>query len=318
VKQQTFEHARSTRWLEFEAMLALIEGGEVCAGDFPSAYRKLCTDLALARSRGFATSLVERLNELALRGHQQLYGQRAGRPRPVEFFAHTFPQAVRREGRTLLAAALLFYGTLALVFALDLRDPDLIYRVMSPEKVSQFETMYDPASEHFGAPRAAVGDFAAFAFYIGNNIGVALRTFAWGFFAGVGSLFLLVFNGVVIGLIAAHLTLAGHAEPFFSFVVGHSSFELTAILLGGVTGLRLGWSLVAPGALSRLAALRRAALAVVPLLYGMMGMLVLAAVIEAFWSSNRAVSVEWKVLVGALSWVAVLAWLGLGGRARAN
>jgi len=318
VRQAAFEEQRALRWREFEAMLAALEAGDTPGGDFPACYRRLCMDLALARSRGFGASLVERLNQLALRGHQRLYGGRSGRLHVVQFFASRFPAAVRDQSRALGAAALLFYGTVVLVFALDLGNPDLIYHVMSPGQVASFEQMYDPAAEHYGAPRGTVGDFAAFAFYVGNNVGVALRTFAWGVFAGVGSLFLLVFNGVVLGLVAAHLTLAGHGAPFFSFVIAHSSFELTAILLGGVTGLRLGWSLVVPGALSRLAALRRTAREAVPVLYGVVVMLLMAAVVEAFWSANRSVPVELKFAVGGVSWLFVLAWLGLGGRARAH
>ena len=87
-------------------------------------------------------------------------------------------------------------------------------------------------------------------------MGVAFRTFAWGLFCGVGSLFLVLFNGIVLGLLAAHLTLAGFAGTFFPFVIGHGSFELTAIVLAGVAGVKLGGSLLAPGLRSRAAALR--------------------------------------------------------------
>jgi uncharacterized membrane protein SpoIIM required for sporulation len=318
VKQEAFEREREARWQDFEAMLDSLESGGTATGDFPASYRRVCVDLALAGSRGFGASLVERLNQLALRGHQRLYGGSVGRVHPLDFFARRFPAAVRAQSRALAAAALVFYGTALLVFALDLRNPDLIYHVMSPDQVAMFEEMYDPAAEHFGTPRGTVGDFGAFAFYVSNNIGVALRTFAWGVFAGVGSLFLLVFNGIVLGLVAAHVTLAGHAVPFFSFVVGHSALELTAILLGGVAGLQLGWSLIAPGAVSRQAALRAAARGVVPLLYGTIAMLLMAAVVEAFWSSNRAISEPLKFGVGAISWALVVGWLGLGGRRRAH
>jgi uncharacterized membrane protein SpoIIM required for sporulation len=318
VKQDSFERAREQRWQRFEAMLDALDEGGTPAGDFPTEYRRVCVDLALARTRGFASSLVERLNQLTLRGHQRLYGQRIGRLRPVEFLARSFPAAVRAQARVLAAAALLFYGTAVLVFALDLRDPELIYHVLSPDQVRSFEEMYDPAAEHYGTPRGTIGDLGAFSFYVSNNIGVALRTFAWGMFAGVGSLFLLAFNGLMLGVIAAHVTLEGYATPFFTFVIGHSALELTAVLIGGVAGLKLGWALVAPGNATRRLALRSAADAVVPLLYGTIAMLLMAAVVEAFWSANRAISDELKLAVGACGWGLVLAWIGLGGRRRAH
>lgn len=316
MRQEAFERAHRDRWNRFERALAGEPDDALEPFDLPADYRRLCADLALARSRGFSASLVERLNALVLGGHQRLYGQRVGRLQPIGFLARTFPRAVRAQGRALLATALLFFGPMVLVFALDLRDPDLVYHVMSSERVAEFEAMYDPEAEHFGTPRGTVGDFAAFAFYTSNNIGVALRTFAWGVFGGVGSLFLVVFNGIVIGIVAGHLTVAGNGAPFFSFIVGHAPLELTAILLAGVTGLRLGWSIVSPGLRSRRAALREAARAMVPILYGMMAMLLLAAVVEAFWSSNRAIPDAVKYVVGALGWIAVVGWLGLGGRVR--
>ena len=320
MRQEAFEQQHRERWEDFERMLALLEKGADQDGehDFPVAYRRMCVDLALARSRGFGASLVERLNQLVLQGHQRLYGERVGRLRPIEFLARDFPRAVRAQARTLAAVSLLFYGSAVLVFALDLRDPDLIYAVMSGERVAEFEYMYDPSAEHFGTPRGTVGDFGAFAYYTSNNIGVSLRAFAWGMFAGVGSLFLVAFNGILIGLLGAHLTLAGQGGSFFSFVVGHASFELTAVVLSGTAGLRIGWSVVAPGSRSRLAALREAATALVPVLYGTIALLLMAAVVEAFWSSNRAIPEEVKYGVGGLGWVLVVGWLALGGRQRAH
>ncbi len=318
MKQQAFVRTREERWLDFEARLEALESGHKAGPGFPEQYRLVCQDLALARDRGFAASLVDRLNGLALRGHQHLYGARVGRARPVDFLARRFPAAVRREARLVGLVSLLFYGTGLLVFFLDLGQPSLVYHLLSADQVAEFEAMYDPAAPHYGAPRDTTGDLTAFAFYVSNNIGIALRTFAWGLFAGVGSLFLVVFNGVYAGIVAAHITLEGFGGTFFPFVIGHGSFELTAIVLSGVAGMKLGWTLVAPGRMRRPVALRRAAREAVPLLYGVIAMLLVAAVLEAFWSSSVGVPAGWKLGVGAGLWLVVGAWLGLGGRRRAN
>ena len=317
MKQEAFERAHAAEWAEFEALL---DGGKAGRDPlaFPIRYRGICRDLALASDRAFAASLVDRLNRLALRGHERLYGAHRRRAGALEFFAARFPAALRNEARLFATSCLLFFGVGAAVFALVLSQPDLIYHLMDPDAVAELEEMYDPSAEHYGTPRDTAGDFAAFAFYVRNNIGVALRTFAWGVFAGIGSLALLVFNGVSIGGVAAHVTTQGHALPFFSFVIGHGAFELTAIALAGTTGMKLGWSLVAPGALSRGRALRETARACVPLLYGAVAMLGVAAVLEAFWSSSRAIAPPVKLGVGAALWGFVIAWLALGGRARAD
>ena len=317
MRQDAFEEQRAERWRHFDAMVADLERGSRADPTFPRLYRLVCQDLALARDRGFAPSLVDALNARALRGHQLLYGSLRRRPRVFEFFAHDFPAAVRREGRLFALVSLLFYGSGLAVFALDLADPTLVYHLLSPDQVEDYEWMYDPANRHYGT-RDATGDFSAFAFYVSNNIGVAFRTFAWGVFGGVGSLFLILMNGLSIGLVSAHVTSQGFGETFFPFVIGHGSFELTAIVLAGVAGTKLGWALLAPGRQSRGTALRTAAGGTVPLLYGIVLMLLVAAVIEAFWSAGDTVPAPVKYGVGAGLWVVVGAWLGLGGRGRAH
>src|SRR5690606_32673920 len=116
---------------------------------------------------------------------------------------------------------------------------------------AQFESMYDPAAEHWRLGRESGGDLEMFGYYIANNIGIGFRTFAGGLFAGVGSLLVLVSNGVVFGTVAAHLQGIGHGGPFWRFVVGHAAPELSAIVVAGTAGLRLGLGVVAPGRRSR-------------------------------------------------------------------
>jgi len=186
VKQELFERAREERWRRFEALLDAPPRA-ARDEDFPRRYRVLCQDLALAQDRGFDAALVERLNALALRGHQRFYGARGHPVRPIEFLARGFPAAVRREARIIGWISLLFFGSMTLFFALDVTRPTLIYHLLSGAQVVQFEEMYDPAAAHYGAPRDTAGDFAAFAYYVGNNVGVAFRTFAWGLFFGVGT-----------------------------------------------------------------------------------------------------------------------------------
>jgi uncharacterized membrane protein SpoIIM required for sporulation len=106
----------------------------------------------------------------------------------------------------------------------------------------------------------------------------------------------------------------GYGETFWSFVIGHGAFELTAIALSGAAGLKLGWALLAPGSLSRGEALRVAAKTSVRLIAGVIIFLLIAAFIEAYWSSMSWPAPLTKYLVGAALWVLVAAYLLLAGR----
>ncbi|OWY84423.1 stage II sporulation protein M, partial [Raoultella ornithinolytica] len=157
-------------------------------------------------------------------------------------------------------------------------------------------------------------DWMMFGHYILNNISIALRTFASGLLAGLGTLLVLLFNGVTIGAVAGHLQHIGHGGPFWRFVAGHGAFELTAIVIAGGAGLQLGMKLLAPGRRSRLDALVDGGRIGARLCLGVAFMLLVAAFIEAFWSSIAEVPAWTKFGVAGVLWAGVLLWLWRGGR----
>jgi uncharacterized membrane protein SpoIIM required for sporulation len=196
-----------------------------------------------------------------------------------------------------------------------LHAPELVYHFMEVSQVRGMEAMYDPASEHFLRERGSDGDLQMFGFYIFNNIGIAFRTFASGLLFGVGTAFLVLYNGLLMGAAAAHLTVVGSAHTFYPFVIGHGALELPAIVMAGGTGLELGFALIAPGAFTRAEALQRAARRSVPVIYGFTTMLLGAAFLEAFWSSQHALlGATVRYSVGAALWVAVIGFVLLAGR----
>jgi uncharacterized membrane protein SpoIIM required for sporulation len=114
--------------------------------------------------------------------------------------------------------------------------------------------------------------------------------------------------------VAGFLVTRGDSERFFSFVVTHSAFELTAIVLSGAAGLKLGHAMLAPGRLTRTQALMRAARETSPVVFCFTAMLFIAAAIEAFWSSAGWIAPGVKYAVGACCWTLVFAYLGLQGK----
>jgi len=185
---------------------------------------------------------------------------------------------------------------------------------VSAETAASFEDMYSPTAASIGRTRTASTDWIMFGFYIRNNIGVAFQCFASGIAAGVLSIFMIAYNGALAGAVAGYLTERGLAETFFSFVVTHAAFELTAIVLAGAAGLKLGHSLLAPGRRTRRQSLVHAASECVVLLYGITAMLIVAAAFEAFWSSSAWVPNAVKYGVAAVCWTVVLAYFARQGR----
>jgi uncharacterized membrane protein SpoIIM required for sporulation len=315
MKQASFETLHASEWSAFERLLEDDRRALRQEGDFPRLYRRVCQHLALARDRAYGPDLVDRLNALALRGHRVLYGAEGmRRNRLAEFFLRELPRRVREERATVLAAALLFLAPLALVALALQRYPDFVAYLLSPRELADLQRMYDPANPHPGV-RAADSNVLMFAFYIWNNVKIGFQTFAGGMLLGLGTIVYLVLNGLQIGAAAGYLTQIGYGVPFWSFIAGHSAPELTAIVLSGAAGLRLGAALIAPGRVTRRAALAAAARRAVQLVYGAAALFTFAAFVEAFWSPLGIVPAQVKYAVGAVLWSALLAYLGLlGGR----
>lgn len=322
MKQSLFESRHQHQWQTFAEQLTQLEQGKAQAADvadFPHQYRRLCQHLALAQQRGYSSYLVDPLQQLALRGHQQLYRHRSHLTANIlAFLLAGFPRLVREQWRFVLIAGLLFFGSLVGIALLVYLFPDLVYSIITPQQVAEMQGMYNPDASRLGraAERAASEDWMMFGYYVMHNIGIAFQTFAAGLLFGLGSVFFLIFNGLVIGAVSGHLTDIGYGQTFWSFVMGHGAFELTAITLAGAAGLQLGWSLVAPGRLARSEALRLAARKSVRMLCGVMVFLLIAAFIEAYWSSTTGIEPWIKYAVGAVLWLLVAAYLTLAGRSR--
>ena len=321
MKQSLFESRHKAEWERFAVALERLEQGKETAqvSDFPKAYRRLCQHLALAQARGYSSFLIDSLQQQVLRGHQQLYRHRSRLgAQIISFILADFPRLVREQWRFVAAASLLFFGSLIGFGVLVYLFPELIYNLIPAEQVREMQGMYDPVAGHLGrsAERAASEDWVMFGYYIMHNIGIAFQTFASGLLFGLGSAFFLFFNGLMIGAVAGHLTHIGFGQTFWSFVIGHGAFELTAIALAGAAGLQLGWALIAPGRLPRAEALRLAARKSVLLICGVRLFLLIAAFIEAYWSSTTAPTPMTKYLVGAVLWVLVAGYLLFAGRVR--
>ena len=321
-----FEARHEAQWSALQQQLDALEAGKsgagagagagaVSAASVASGYRATCEHLALARARGYPLHLAERLDTLTLRAHRLIYHRPAHGLQALRHFTRSeFPQRLRAQWRYLLAAALAFGLPLVALFVATWLDPSFALTLVNAHQLAEFDGMYGDDSASFGRVRDADTDWQMFGYYVRNNISVAFQCFATGLLAGLGTLFFLGYNGALIGAVAGYLTARGLGHNFWPFVATHSAFELTAIVIAGAAGLRLGHALLSPGRLSRGHALRRAAADSAVLVGGATFMLLVAAVVEAFWSSARWLPLELKYSVAAVCWCAVGLYLWRSGR----
>ena len=314
MKQQSFERQHQQSWTELESQLEKPDKNQNGA-TLAESYMAICQHLALAKQRLYDDVLIERLNRLVMRLYRELYRYRTdSRLNFYVFFMRDFPLALYRHRYFILLAALVFIVPGIVAGLWIFFDDTAIYSVLDSASVRQVEDMYDPAARVFGRERESDTDIFMFGFYIQNNISVAFRCFAAGLLAGIGTLFVLFFNGLHIGSIAGHLTRLDYVDTFYPFVITHGAFELTAIVFSGAAGFRLGYAVLRPGNYRRLDAIKLAGRESIPMIYGIVLMLVIAAFIEAFWSSSASLPTHVKYGVGSLCWLLVLLYCISGRR----
>lgn len=322
MRQQDFETLHNAQWLALEAALQTLgtrrHAGAAELETFPRLYRQVCHHLALARERQYAPHLVDRLDQLVQEGHRHFYRpSRFSFEALLRFLANDFPRLVRAEWKLVcLSTGLLFLPMIAMALAVYFA-PQMAYTVIDDSTLRQVESMYDPHGAHIGRERGADSDIMMFGHYIKNNISISFQTFSGGLLYGLGSLFYLVYNGLFMGVVTGHLTRIEYGSTFYPFVVGHGAFELTAIVLSGAAGLKLGLALISPGRKKRLPALIDAGHSSIRIMYGVVPMLLIAAFIEAFWSSIQTVPPTIKYATGAMLWLLVLSYFTAAGRQHA-
>jgi len=315
VSQDAFVAARRAHWQQLDQLLLQNKALHRLHPDLIATvgrlYRMVCADVMRARGAGYGQDIVAHLDLLAARAHNRLYRATPYRiSRLWALVAREFPRTLRESWRFLAAASALFVLPLLVGVVACLTDPDLATAVVPR---GQLEMLAEAYAEGFGGGRSESVDASMTGFYVYNNVGISFRVFATGIFFGLGSVFFLVSNGISIGATLGYVISAGAGRSIVTFIMGHGAFELTAIVISGAAGLRMGYALVRTEGLTRLGSLRRQGPAVARLAVGAAIMLGIAAFIEGFWSpSGVADEIKWATAAGL--WLLVMAYFVFAGR----
>lgn len=268
-------------------------------------YRQTASDLAAVREDASSKQLAVYLNQLLGRSHNLIYhGQKKKVSGIVHFYGETYPRVFRETLPLTLIALAIFAVTGIAAWIVTIHDPGFAQRLLGPGMMETIERR-----EMWTHSVIAIKPLASSGIMT-NNLSVAFSTFALGITAGLGTIWMLVFNGLLIGVIGAATWKAGMALQLWSFVAPHGVLELPAIFISGGAGLEIARGLLFPGFLPRKQSLAQAGGRGARLLLGTIPMLVVAGVIEGFFSPSGA-PVKMKFLLAALLFAALLSYLFL-------
>lgn len=322
MNRERFIRERRNDWQQFEMLVSRMRGtrqrlwGSRDVSSLSKLYRSICYDLSLVQSREWGARLEQYLNDLVAQGHSCLY---RSPPKSAwalwDFFATGFPRLLRRRYKPFLLALALFLVPMLASVWVGFSRPDLAELVAGKESIDQALEMYGKQL-YTDTDSAYAGERSRmFGFYVNNNTGIAFRAFSLGALAGIGTCLVLLTNGISIGIVQGAILAAGNptAENFFSFVISHGSFELTAIVIAGAGGLVLAQGILLPGQRTRIDSLRFHGAEALQLALGAGGMLVVAALLEGYFSP-LPIEPAIKYLAGTFLWLLVVFYLTMSGR----
>jgi uncharacterized membrane protein SpoIIM required for sporulation len=245
-------------------------------------YRQSAADLSVLREDSASQQLARYLNQLLARAHNTIYaGRKSSAAGILRFYRDTYPQIFRQTFRFTATAFALFAGGAVLGTILTAVRPEFMHQVLGPRMVETIEQhkMWTESVVSM-KPVASSGIMT-------NNLSVAFAAFAAGITAGLGTAYMLIFNGLMLGVIGTACWLGEMSLPLWSFVAPHGVLELPAIFIAGGAGLMIAHGLLFPGVLTRRDSLAQSGATAVRLLLGVIPMLVVAGVIEGFLSPSR-------------------------------
>jgi uncharacterized membrane protein SpoIIM required for sporulation/uncharacterized RDD family membrane protein YckC len=283
---------------------------------FAGEYREIAADLARARTYGVDQRVVESLDRMVAMGHHMIYGlHRVRRTSWREILLNQLPAAVVQARAYVIVACTLFAVPGVAGYSLIRERPDVAQQIMPAEMIARAETGERRLGEGIGYAETPSTYLPLVASSIvANNVQVAFGVFAFGITAGVGTVLLLVFNGLFFGAVLGMFANYGLAAWILTFVAGHGVLELTAIFIAGGAGLLVARALIAPGDMLRRDALVVRGRLAIRLLGSAVCLLLLAGTIEGFLSASDAPAAV-KLGVSAASVLLLALYIEAGRRA---
>ncbi len=260
VNASRFRAAHSAEWERLDTIVRRIEKRSIRAVTqedllaLPLLYRTALSSLSVARETSLDRALVDYLEQLCTRAYFQIYGVPGSAFSQLKrFFTHSWPAAVQSLWRETLVSLLLTVAGTVVGYLLVRGDSTWFFAIVGDGMAGG----RDPSASvealrktiYATDQRNALGTFAAFLFT--HNAQIAILSFALGFAFAVPTALLITYNGLMLGAFLAVFVPKGLGVGFTGWIMIHGTTELSAIILSGAAGFRIGTAIAFPGRRTR-------------------------------------------------------------------
>jgi uncharacterized membrane protein SpoIIM required for sporulation len=313
VDVDAFVLAHRPTWNRLEQLVKRrrrLSGAEV--DELVDLYQRVSTHLSMVRSASNDAVLIGRLSGLVAQARSVVTGAHAPLWREfVRFWTVSFPVVAYRSWRWWLGTAVAFFFVSAVIAVWISGNPEVQASLKTPSEIDQLVNN-DFASYYSENP---AGSFWLQVWV--NNFWVSAQCIAAAILLGLPIPYVLFMNAANLGGNAAFMFDAGKADVFLGLLTPHGLIELTAVFLAAAVGMQLGWSVVSPGNRPRGQVLAERARAVVAVAVGLVVVLSVAGLIEAFVTPSPLPTAV-RIGIGVAAEIAFLAYIFHFGRKAAR
>lgn len=302
MKEVVFLQHNTEKWRQFEVLLASRDG--VDPDRLAELYVEVTDDLSHARTFYPKSKTVAYLNGLALKVHGRIYKNKRERlGRVITFFTEEFPLMMYAHRKELFYSFAFTVVGLLIGIISTMHDLAYVRLILGDEYVNMtLENIKD------GNPLGIYGmegEWSMFLWLPMHNILVAFRAFAYGVTLSLGTIWMLVSNGVMLGAFHTMFFQNNLLYDSLRIVWIHGTLEITAIVVAGCSGLVLGNSILFPGTYSRMQAFRNGAADGLKIILGTVPLLLVAGFLESFVTRHTGMPLplNFAIIGGSLAFV---------------
>jgi uncharacterized membrane protein SpoIIM required for sporulation len=306
-----FIRDNKTIWTELEVLLGQMNMKKskltaIQLDRFTELYKTVSAHLAAMQTRDPANETTLMLNHLVARAHNMMYRESNKSSQQLRtFFLHYFPALIGARALFIIFALLLF-GIGGLSGFLAVRSDPLNLSLIVPANIAEG---IDPTATEL--PREDIHSPIMSTTIMTNNIKVAMLAFISGITLGIGTVYLLIMNGLMIGALAAVFMQAGKSYVFWAYILPHGVIELSAIFIAGGAGLYMGYRIFVPGMYTRRHRLLETAKESAQLMLGTIPLFIIAGIIEGYITPST-LSLELKYVVAAATLLLLMVYYVYG------
>ncbi len=281
MREKEFVEQNKQKWQRFEQHIA--GDSNVGPSELSDLFTQITDDLSYARTNYSRRSIRVYLNNLAQKVFLGLYSRRRSQVKSLaHFWTESLPLALFRARKELNISLIFFLASLAIGIFSSIHDPDFARSILGDDYIAMTNENIER-----GDPMAvykSAGEFDMFFRITINNVLVAFRTFVLGAFFGIGTLVIMLYNGIMVGTFQFYFFERSLFQESFLTIWMHGALEISAIVIAGGAGLTLGRGLLYPGSLPRIQSFQIAARRAIKIMLGLIPVFIAAGFIEGFFT----------------------------------